>query len=189
MLKSTIAILVLFVLLSATSWAEGISVGKKVPDFQLTNPQGQKVALSDFKGKVVMITFLYTRCPYPDKCPMLETKLGQTRELMDKLDAADKFQVLSVTIDPAYDTPERLAAYSKGNDKAFPNWQFLTGSATEVAKVAGLFGVIYWEENGVIEHNMRTAIIAPDQKLAKLLRGTDWKAGQLAATLKEILPE
>lgn len=181
--------LVLFALMSAVSWADPISVGQKVPNFTLLNQDGKKVSLSDYQGKVIMVTFLYTRCPFPEKCPMISEKLGQTRALMQKLNASDKFQVLSITIDPKYDTPERLKAYTQGNDKDFGNWDFLTGTPEQIANVAGLFGLVYWEENGVIEHNMRTGIIDPKGYLAKVVRGSEWKAGELSAIIKDILPK
>lgn len=174
----------------AASAQTASTVGQEVPDFILTDQDGKSVHLKDFRGKVVMVTFLYTRCPFPDKCPMIADKLGKTRALIDGIEGArEKFQVLSITIDPEYDTPERLKAYTQGNDKAFPNWAFLTGKPTDVAKVAALFGVVYWEEQGVIEHNLRTALIDQHGKLARVFPGSDWKAGEMAATVKALLPK
>jgi len=168
---------------------ESLAVGKKVPDFELINQDGKAVKLSQFKGKVVVVTFLYTRCPYPDKCMMLADKLAKTRALLDKLEARDKFQVLSITIDPEHDTPERLKLYAQGQEKAAPNWAFLTGKPAEVAKIAAMFGVIYWDEKGVVEHNMRTAIIDPQGRLHTMIRGNDWKPGEVSAGIKELLPK
>ena len=180
----------LCILLLAAPALGQVSLGDKVPNFTLTNQDNKRVSLSDHQGKLVVITFLFTRCPYPDKCPMINQKLGQTRALFERLGAGeDKVQIMAISLDPRFDTPEVLKAYAQGFDQQYSNYSFLTGKAEEVAKVAALFGVIYWEENGVIEHNMRTAFIAPDGKLRELVRGAEWKVGEVASKVKEFLPE
>ena len=185
-------ILLLALLLTQTVWAQPqmLRVGQKVPDFALINQDGKTVKLSDFKGKVVLVTFLYTQCPFPEKCPMLAEKLGKTRDLVDSLEGGKThFQVLSITLDPKRDTPEHLKKYSRGNERDVSNWAFLTGKANDVAKVAALFNVIYWTEKGVIEHNMRTAIIDKQGKLSKLITGNDWKPGELTLTIRDLLAQ
>lgn len=181
-------ILLLLVMLTGLVVAQsGLKVGQRVPDFQLINQNARAVKLSDFRGKVVLVTFLYTQCPFPDKCPMLAAKLDKTRDLMDQVEGAQgKFQVISITLDPKRDTPENLKKYAQGHDNA-PNWSFLTGKATDVAKVASLFGVIYYTEKGVIEHNMRTAVIDQNGKLVKLYTGNDWKPGEVAASVRDLV--
>ncbi|MBI3924332.1 MAG: SCO family protein [Armatimonadetes bacterium] len=168
----------------------GVEVGSEVPDFTLVDQDSRSVSLKAFRGKVVLVTFLYTKCPFPDKCPMIAQKLGQTRELIDSLkDGRKEFQVISITLDPERDTPEALKAYARGNDKAFPNWTFLTGKPEQIARVTALFGVVYWKEKGIIEHNLRTAIIDRKGRLHTLLRGSDWKAGEIAARIKAVLEQ
>jgi protein SCO1 len=171
----------------ATAKDPAIQVGSVVPDFHLVDQSGQNVSLSDFKGKGVIISFLYTRCPYPNKCPMIGKKLASLAELSEKIGKGDKLQVLAITLDPAHDKPEVLKAYAQGFDEKHKNWRFLTGTEDDIAQVAGAFGVLFWEENGVIEHNMRTAFIDGDGKLQVLKSGSDWQAGQFAAEIKEHL--
>jgi protein SCO1/2 len=162
-------------------------MNKKVPNFTLTNQNNKAVSLYDFKGKVVLITFLYTQCPYPDKCPMLAEKLGKTADLIDQIEGAkDKVQVISITLDPKRDTPESLKKYAQGHD-ASENWTFLTGKAKDVSKVASFFDVIYYTEKGVIEHNMRTIILDRDLKLVKVYKNNDWKPGELAAAIRDLV--
>jgi protein SCO1/2 len=179
-------------LLTCWAWAaptgSTLKIGQKVPDFGLIDQHAKSVKLSDFKGKIVLITFLYTQCPYPDKCPMLAEKLSKTRDLLDQVEGAkNQFQVISITLDPKRDTPENLKKYAQGQDETATNWTFLTGKANDVAKVASLFGVIYYTEKGVIEHNMRTAVLDRDQKLRKLFTGNDWKPGEVAASVRDML--
>lgn len=164
-----------------------IQVGEPVPDFTLVDQSGKNVSLSQFKGKGVVISFLYTRCPYPDKCPMIGKKLAGLAELSEKIGKKDQLQVLAITLDPAHDKPEVLRAYARGFDERYDNWKFLTGTEDGIAKVAGGFGVIYWTENGVVEHNMRTAFIDPEGTLRLLKSGSDWKAGQFAAEINEYM--
>ena len=165
-----------------------LKVGQRVPDFTLTNQYSKQVSLSDFKGKVVLITFLYTQCPFPEKCPMLAQKLGKTRDLLDQVEnAKDKFQVISITLDPKRDTPEALKKYAQGQDENASNWTFLTGKASDVNKVASLFGVIYYTEKGVIDHNLRTIVLDGNQKLVKIFTGNDWKPGEVAAFLRDLV--
>lgn len=187
---------ILLVLLSLTLIAladptgSTLKIGQKVPDFSLTDQNSKKVSLSDFKGKVVLVTFLYTQCPYPEKCPMLAQKLGKTRDLLDQVESAKgQFQVISITLDPKRDTPETLKKYAQGQDENTDNWTFMTGKASDVNKVASLFGVIYYTEKGVIDHNIRTAVIDRKGKLSKLFTGNDWKPGEVAALVRDLAGE
>ena len=181
-----------FIILFVPCWAQPtnmVKVGQKVPNFALTNQNGKLDQLKDFQGRVVLITFLYTQCPYPEKCPMLAEKLGKTRDILDTIEGGkDKFQVLSITLDPKKDTPEHLKKYAQGNERDASNWSFLTGKRNDVAKVAELFGMMFWtEKGGVIEHNMRTAVIDKSGKLVRIYTGNDWKPGELAAFVRDLV--
>jgi protein SCO1/2 len=171
----------------AKAQSEILRIGETVPNFTLTNQEAHKVSLQDFKGKVVLLTFLYTQCPYPDKCPMVARKLKQTKDLVDKLGDRAHFEVLAVTIDPEHDTPAVLRKYAQGLDKKMPNWDFLTGKAADVHRVASAFGVLYFDSKGTLEHNLVTAVIDREGKLVKLYGGNDWKPGEVASTLRDYL--
>lgn len=187
MRKILLALLSLTLIALADPTGSTLKIGQKVPDFSLTDQNAKKVSLGDFKGKVVLVTFLYTQCPYPEKCPMLAQKLGKTRDLLDQVESAKgQFQVISITLDPKRDTPEALKKYAQGQDENATNWTFMTGKASEVNKVASLFGVIYYTEKGVIDHNMRTAVIDRKGKLSKLFTGNDWKPGEVAALVRDL---
>ncbi len=190
MRKILLALLSLTLIALADPTGSTLKIGQKVPDFSLTDQNSKKVSLSDFKGKVVLVTFLYTQCPYPEKCPMLAQKLGKTRDLLDQVESAKgQFQVISITLDPKRDTPETLKKYAQGQDENTDNWTFMTGKASDVNKVASLFGVIYYTEKGVIDHNIRTAVIDRKGKLSKLFTGNDWKPGEVAALVRDLAGE
>lgn len=186
LIRKTILILLALLFCSQFGLADNLGVGDRVPDFTLTNHHGEKTSLSGFKGKGVVLSFLYTQCPYPTKCKMIGKKLAALDEVSAKL-GDDKIQVLAITIDPKNDTPEVLKEYAQGFDKSHENWLFLTGSENDVAKIAGAFGVIYWDENGVIEHNMKTVFIDPEGTVQLIKSGSDWRAGEFAAQIKDII--
>lgn len=174
-------------LLACPAVADPIGPGDVVPNFTLINQNGKKTSLSDFRGKGVVISFLYTQCPFPEKCPMIKKKLQSLAELTATIGAADSVQVLAITIDPENDTPEVLKKYAQGFDEKHSNWLFLTGSKDDIARVAGGFGVLYWDEGGVIQHNMRTLFIDPDGVLQVSKSGSDWRPGEFAAKIKPYL--
>lgn len=184
---SLLTLFVLGVAMSSLAKETTLSVGSQVPDFKLVNQDGKSVSLSDYRGKGVIISFLFTRCPYPDKCPMVGKKLQDLAELSQAIGQDSRLQVMAITLDPQYDKPAVLKAYAQGFDKKHSNWSFLTGSEEEIARVASAFGVLYWTENGVVEHNMRTAFIDGNGRLQLLKSGSDWRAGEFAAQIKDYL--
>ncbi len=183
-------LILLFTLLSlclVPAWAKILQIGDTVPNFTLLDQNGQETSLEQFRGQGVVLTFLYTECPFPNKCQMIAKKLTSLARLMDKIGSGDKVQLLAVTLDPARDKPEVLKAYAQGYDKDRSNWRFLTGSEKEIAQVAGGFGVLYWDDKGVIEHNMRTFYIDPQGVIQVVKSGSDWRPGEFAAEIGQLM--
>lgn len=164
-----------------------LKINDAVPNFELINQDGKKLSFAGLKGKGVIVSFLFTRCPYPDKCPMIGKKLTDLAKLIEKTGEKDNLQVVAITLDPAYDRPEVLKAYTQGFDKKQKGWSFLTGTEDQIAQVAGAFGVTFWKENGIVEHNMRTAFIDPEGRLRIVKSGSTWLAGEFAAEIKEVM--
>ena len=176
--------------LASLVWAmpqKSLEPGQTVPNFRLTNQNGKQVQLSQFRGKAVLLTFLFTQCPYPDKCPTIANKLKSTNEVLDKVGLLNKVQVLSVTLDPDRDTPQMLKAYAQGYDKKRVNWDFLTGKAEAIEAVTSPLGVVYYDQNGTIQHNMKTVVIGPNGKLVRIFSGTEWSTEEAASTLRDSL--
>src|SRR5262245_51136732 len=147
-----------------------VPVGSVVPDFTLIDQSAAPLSLSSLRGKVVAVTFIYTRCPLPDYCPRLIENFRAVRARFADRMARD-LVLLTVSFDPQYDTPDRLAAYASDNRAAVPGWHFLTGSAAQVEKVCDAFGIQYWAEEGLITHTLQTAVIARDGRLAATIEG------------------
>ncbi|MCU1325790.1 MAG: electron transport protein SCO1/SenC [Bryobacterales bacterium] len=151
---------------------ERIKAGDPVPGFTLIDEAGRSVQLADFKGRVLAIDFIYTRCPLPDVCPRLSANFATVAKRLHDRDVT----FLSITVDPDYDTPAILADYARRWGATNLNWHFLTG---DVAKAAGALGEVYWSDEGAIGHNSATAIVDRTGRLAATLEGSSWRADQL----------
>ena len=151
---------------------KGIAVGDAVPDFTLTDQTGAPVRLSQFRGQPVAVTFVYTRCPVATACPLTVARFSKIQAGLVK----EKFgELLTVTVDPENDTPEALRQYAShvGADPA--RWKFLTGDPKAVARVAEIFGVLYYPDKGQIVHSQAVAIVGPDGRLATIYYGEQWE--------------
>lgn len=158
-----------------------IAIGEALPEFRLTDQMGRTVTPGDLRGKVVAIDFIYTRCPLPDVCPRLSANFAalQRRAGADLL-------LLSVTVDPDYDTPAVLAAYARRWSADPAKWRFLTG---DVGPLAAALGQIYWADEGAIGHNSSTAVIGRDGRLAAMMEGSEYRVDQLAHLVTRVLEE
>jgi protein SCO1/2 len=161
---------------------EKLAIGAAVPQFTLTAEDGTPVRLSDYAGRVVAINFLYTRCPLPEVCPRLAAAFSaMQRRFRERI--PERMVLLSITLDPGYDTPAVLARYARSVRADPQGWRFLTGSKEEIETVARQFGLIHWPEEGVIVHTSVTAIVAADGKLKALVEGSSYRLEQLSDLL------
>jgi protein SCO1/2 len=172
---------------SATAGGAEPQVGAEVPDVKLVNQDGKPVSIRQFKGRALLITFVYTRCPMPDQCPLMSANFAQVNgAIQNDSDLRKKAHLLSVTLDPEYDKPEILrsygAAYAGGK---FDDWDFATGDPGEVRRLAEFFGLMYQRDNGQLIHSLRTAVVTPGGKLYKIYRGNEWKPEEVLRDLKD----
>lgn len=164
------------------------SEGSPVPDFVFTNQDSKRVHLSLYKGKILLLTFIYTRCPLPDFCPrMTNNFLVIEKSLKQDPAVYSQTHLLSVTFDPEFDTPTVLRHYALSSTSIaaadlFPHWEFLTPHSADLDAIGHFFGLSVWKQQGTITHSLSTAIIDRDGKLYRWYRGNDW-------TPEEILRE
>ena len=167
-------------------------IGSLVPDFSLTNQDGKHISLKDFRGKALAITFIYAKCPLPDYCVRMSTNFSNlANQLATNVELKDKIRLLSISFDPANDTPEKLRSYGlgylgKGAKPDFTVWQLAVGKDAEVRKIADFFGLRYevdQNDTAIINHSLRTAVISPDGKVTKIFPGNEWTPADL---LKEL---
>lgn len=175
---------------SSTSPAHLPLVGEQVPDFAFTNQSGKKEKLSALRGRPVLLTFIYTRCPLPDYCIRMSSNFADIAKQLKQNDPKlyDKLRVVSISIDPEFDTPKVLRDYGKNYaaqvDPNFTHWWFVSSSPEETRKFADFFGLSYVKEQNQIVHSLRTALIGPDGKIAAIYNGNDWKSGDVINDLR-----
>jgi protein SCO1/2 len=163
-----------------------VPVGTAMPDFELTDQTARPVALSALKGKVVAVTFIYSRCPLPDYCPrMVENFKALRARFAARMDRDLVF--LTISFDPRYDTPEVLAKYAASQRAGGAGWHFLTGDPAKIERVCNAFGIQYWAEEGLITHSLQTAVIDREGRLAATVEGKDFTPTQLGDLVGAVL--
>ncbi len=169
-----------------------VQIGKEVPDFRLTDQDGKSFSFNDFRGKAFAVTFIYARCPLPDYCIRMSTAFSDLAiELNKDPELKDKIRLVSISFDPANDTPEKLRSYGTGYlghgaKPDFTVWRLAVGADAEVRKVADFFGLHYEvdpNDKTQFVHSLRTAVISPEGKVTKVLPGSEWTAADLKTEL------
>jgi protein SCO1/2 len=156
----------------------GIEIGQHVPDFSLTDQFGRTVALSQFSGKIVMTTFVYTTCPFPNYCFRLSNNFGQLQKRFEKRMGEDLI-LLSITLDPRLDQPATLAKYARVWRANGTWWRFLTGPPAEIEKIKAMFGVVSSPNMEMLSHSLHTIIIDRKGNLSVDLEGNEFTSRQL----------
>lgn len=173
--------------------AVGANAGDDLPDFVLVNQNNQPIRTGQYKGKALVLTFIYTRCPIPEYCTLMSNNFSQVdRELQKQPELHEKTRLLSISIDPDYDTPAVLRSYGASHtgrfgDETFSYWTFATGTKEEVREMAQFFGLQYYPEKDQILHGLRTAIIAPDGRVHKVYRDNKWTPEEVLKDLAIVL--
>jgi protein SCO1 len=163
-----------------------VAVGQLVPDFQLTDQAAQPIRLSQFQGKVVALTFGYSRCPNPNYCLRLSNNLARVEKRFQDRAGRD-FVLLTIAIDPEHDHGAALTRYAD-TWKANPAiWHFLTGPLPEIHRVSGMFGMNFWTDEGLVTHSLHTAIIDRKGQLAVNLEGNAFTAEQFGDLLQSVM--
>lgn len=170
-----------------------LNPGDQVPDFKFLNQSGKTISIDQFKGKVLLLTFIYTRCPLPDFCP----RMSQNFAKVDKALAADpslyaKTHLLSISFDPDYDTPAVLRSYGgayTGNytQEKFAHWDFAAPSKAEQESVYKFFDIgVTPEKDHTITHSLSTVLIGPDGKVFRWYPTNEWTPDQVLGDIKQL---
>jgi protein SCO1/2 len=171
----------------SSSVAAELKPGDPVPDAEFVDQNGRKKSFSAFKGAPVALTFIYTKCPLPDFCPMMDRNFVAVQQAVEADPALKKAHLVTISFDPATDTPAVLKKHA-GELKADPaRWTFLTGDRDQIDKFASRFGMAIARlpaDPSNITHNLRTAIVDAEGKLVKVYTGPDWKPEQVVADLR-----
>jgi protein SCO1/2 len=168
------------------------AAGDKVPDFSLRNQDGRAIHLGQFKGKMLLLTFIYTRCPLPNFCPLVTHNFAVINgQLAANPKLYAKTHLLCVSFDPEHDTPERLRAYGAtyiGSDAktAFAHWDFAVPDKAALLEMAKFFDVgITHGADDTITHTLSTTLIGADGKVVQFYPGNEWTPDQVLADAKK----
>lgn len=165
----------------------GPAAGTPAPTAPLVDQAGRTLTVGDFAGRDVIVTFIYTHCPLPDYCPRMMARLNEAASRLVKAGRRDDVQMVAITVDPARDTPDVLAAYGKAHiddeGDPFHRWSLLTGTPENIRTWAAFFALTYEPDGKEIAHGLRTAVLDRDGKVVGVLRGNEWTTNQLMALL------
>lgn len=162
--------------------------GDPLPEATLLTQDSLQLHTSDLQGYAVLLTFIYTRCPVPDFCPLMSRRFQQLQEPL-KTRFGDRTRLLTISFDPAYDTPSVLRRYAQHYTEDTHHWIFATGDTTTIRRLATQLGVYYKTEGSEIIHNLTTALITPEGRIARLWRGNRWTTDEVLATTAEVLAQ
>ena len=166
--------------------ADILTEGQSVKDATLVDQDNAPRMFSSFKGHRLAITFIYTRCPLPEFCPLMDKHFSSIQKTIKSTPALADVRLITVTLDPDFDRPAILKAHARRRDADPAIWTFLTGDPMEVNKFASQFG-LYVEHNPQdainITHNLRTAVIDPEGRLVAAHSGNSWTPAELVADL------
>jgi protein SCO1/2 len=163
-----------------------LKAGDLVPATTLSDQDGKAVSLSDFRGSAAVVSFIYTRCPLPQFCPLVDRRFTEIQELA----AADpalrgKVRLLSISFDPATDRAAVLRAHAAKLDANPKVWRFATADEEVVDRLAATFGVnVIREKDGTITHNLRTAVIDPHGRIVSIHDSNAWASATIVDELK-----
>jgi protein SCO1 len=169
---------------------DALKVGDAMPNYNFTNQFGQPVSLNDFKGQAVAFTFIFTRCPFPTFCPRMSQHFEAVQaQLKDMPNGPTNWHLLSITIDPQFDTPAVLKNYAAPYHYDPKRWSFVTGELIDITAIAEQFGLLFYRPDpnqpAGINHNLRTVILTASGKIHKVIPENTWQPSEVAAALVE----
>jgi len=175
---------------SASSGFELLKPGEEVPNGPFVDQSGRKRSFNDFKGSPLVITFIYTKCPLPTFCPLMDRHFVTMQKTLKSDPALKSVHLVTISFDPLTDTPPVLRAHAKTLGADLTRWTFLTGDRDEIDRFASRFGVSVsrsLSDERDITHNLRTAIVGADGKLVKVYTGNDWTPEAVLTDLKGVV--
>jgi protein SCO1 len=167
---------------------EPLKEGDLVVDYEFTNQVGKLVKFSDYRGKALAFTFIFTRCPFPTFCPRMSTHFADAqKKLRATTEAPTNWHFLTISFDPEFDTPEVLQSYAKGFEADASRWTFATSSLSNIVELADQIGLVFYrtEPNtpAGLNHNLRTVVVDTEGRIQKIFRDNEWNPEDLVAEM------
>jgi protein SCO1/2 len=161
-----------------------LKAGDKVPECILVDQEGHEITFEALSGSAVALTFIFTRCPYPEFCPRMMEHFHAVQAELSAAGQPSNWKLISVTIDPAYDTTERLAAYAQIKGADSNRWVFATGQPEQIEKLSAAFGLTVAREGQQLNHNLRTVVIDRAGRVQRIFVGNGWTPADLIAEMR-----
>lgn len=165
-----------------------MAAGDPVPEDALVDQSGATRHLSDWRGQTLAVTFVYTRCPVADFCPLMDRHFADLqRAILADGGLREKVHLVSITFDPAHDTPAVITAHAKERGADPRVWSYLTGAPAAIDHLTSRFGVSAIDEHDSadsITHNLRTAVIDAQGRLVTIYNGNEWTVDGLLHDLR-----
>jgi len=168
---------------------EPLRVGDELPNYSLINQENKKIQLTSFRGRILVFTFMYTRCPIPDFCPRMSAFSREVYDSLKDININKDWHLLSISFDPDFDTPEILKNYSKAFSSDLKKWSFVTGNTSVIDEMISRFGIIVRRPKASItdwDHNLRTVIVDPNGVIQTIYIGNSWTPETLVQDLKRM---
>jgi protein SCO1 len=167
--------------------------GEAVPDFKFLNQGGKTISVDQFRGKALLVTFIYTRCPLPDYCIRMSRNFATIqKQLAADPQVYEKTHLLSISFDPAYDTPQVLHSYGTAyaGNTAFSHWDFAAPPPAELDAVEEFFDVgVSSGSNNTLTHSLSTAVITPEGKIFRWYPNNDWTPSAVVDDVQQAIAQ
>jgi len=161
---------------------EPLEVGDELPDYHFIDENGKAVSLNQWRGNALVLSFLFTRCPVPNFCPLTARKLAKTQDqLLANSASPTNWHILAITVDPEFDTPERLKQFGQVYGYDSRSWSFLTGELIDITAIGEQFGLVFWTEGETVSHNLRTVVVDANGLIQTNIIGNEWRVEELVA--------
>ena len=168
---------------------EPLNVGDPLPDYHFTNHLGEPVSFSQFRGQALAFTFIFTRCPFPNFCPLMSNNFRDVQDaLLKNPNAPTNWHLITISFDPEWDTPPRLKAYAERFNCDPQHWSFVTGDLIDITAIAEQVGEQFWRDTtggAGINHNLRTVVVDARGRVQSIIRENKWKPADLVAEIQK----
>lgn len=161
------------------------AVGRQIGEHVLLNREGKPVALSSYRGKPLLVSFIYTGCF--SICPTTTRSLQNAVNDLQKAVGPNQFNVVSVGFNQPEDSPQALKSFARQNGINNPNWDFLSPPMTSVAALAKDFGFVYAATSAGFDHVLQVSVLDAEGRIVHQVYGEKLAAGDLGEPLKMLL--
>ena len=159
-------------------------VGETMPDFALYDQEGRVVQSARFRGKSIMLNFIFTRCPVATMCPASTSKMMATQKLAAEAGVTN-LEFISISLDPTYDTPGILKEYASVRGIDTRNFSFLTGPENAIKDLLTQFGVIAELKGDLLQHTLATLLVDANGRIVHRVDGSLWEAADFVSRMRK----